>query len=125
MGNGECGALEEEALHYAHAKRGHLVCEIKADNFDVKITGNLNSVELGDIIIYHDVTTKGEHGGTAHAKHHVSIVRLTDVQTREIHNYQQNSVGRKYVAKCCLDLDRMKSGEIKIYQPVASKKIAR
>ncbi len=137
VGGGECSHLAEEALRVSGGQRrgpdapnpgdytwGKEVCCVERVGKKVNITGQIKSVQPGDIIQMRDAkwwsTDPGGQRLYKIAAHHTAVVAAVESNGKAIKVYEQNSNGRRTVGTGRIALSGLKEGWIRIYRPHAA-----
>jgi hypothetical protein len=136
VGGGECGHLASEALRAAGAEFitsqatigtgkdypnpgdyvwGTFVAQASYSNGHVTMTTTKTPIQPGDVIQYNNARFSD---GT-YALHHTSIVAAVNSQGQPSMVYQQNFNSQRYETLSSLDLTKLTSGFVRIYQPTA------
>jgi hypothetical protein len=134
VGGGECSHLAEQALRASGGQRrgpdapnpgdytwGKEVCSVERVGKKVKMTGQIKSVQPGDIIQMRDAkwwsTDPNGQRLFKTAAHHTAVVAAVESSGKAIKIYEQNSNGRRIVTSGRISLSSLKEGWIRIYRP--------
>jgi hypothetical protein len=141
IGGGECAHLASEALRAAGAQFitsqstigtgadypnpgdyvwGTFVAQVSATNGHVSQTTTKTPIVPGDIIQYDNA----HFSDGSYATHHTSVVQAVNAQGLPSVVYQQNFASKRYETLNPLDLSKLTSGFVRIYQPVARSAVA-
>ncbi|MGD0656232.1 MAG: CHAP domain-containing protein, partial [Thermoguttaceae bacterium] len=133
VGDGDCFDLASHALRQAGATRhfadnpnkgdhvwGELILLMEATDSETKSVGKAEKIIPGNIIQFRDAFFKRK-GRPWTFKHHTAVVRQVDDNGRNLTILQQNIGGKKFVTEATIHLNDLKTGWIRVYQPVQDK----
>jgi len=120
VGNGECWTLAKEALSSIPSLyssmglvHGHIIYEQVCGQTPLMV----DEIRRGDIVQFLTARFEGRNwSSTAGMPDHTAVVEF--VSGDKLHVLQQNTGGVKKVSRGETQLDRLKSGEIRVYRPI-------
>lgn len=134
VGDGECFALASHAFREAGLTRpleqnpgkgdfvwGKLVLYLQGTGSEPVAEGQMAKIAAGDIIQFRDAAFKKKKR-SERFEHHTAVVEEVSNKGNDVKLLQQNYGGKKFVTELNLHLPDLKTGWIRIYQPVNAAK---
>jgi hypothetical protein len=130
VGDGECFALANVALHQAGGTRsfrdnpangdyvwGALVLSMEGTGSAQASSGSLESVQAGDIIQFRDCRFQHKKSWVSFG-HHTAVIAQVGNDGKEWKIYQENFGGKKIVTTLTLHPKELTKGWFRVYQPM-------